>query len=51
MWIGSLIVLGWTLGREWKVVEQYTSIVEYGVLAAVVVGVLWLLWRRWRQQP
>jgi membrane protein DedA with SNARE-associated domain len=43
--IGSLIVLGWTLGREWKAVERYTSIVEYGVLAAVVVGVLWLLYR------
>ena len=48
LWIGSLIVLGWTLGREWQMVERYTSIVEYAVLAALVVGVLWLLWRRWR---
>jgi membrane protein DedA with SNARE-associated domain len=51
LWIGSLIVLGWTLGREWRMVERYSSIVEYVVLAAVVVGVFWLLWRRWRQLP
>ena len=51
MWIGLLIVFGWILGREWDVVERYTSIVEYAVLAAVGVGVLWFLWRRWRQLP
>lgn len=51
LWTGSLIVLGWTLGREWELVQRYTLIVEYGVLAAVIIGVLWLLWRRWRQQP
>ncbi len=51
LWIGSLIVLGWILGREWDVVQRYTSVVEYAVLTAVIVGVLWFLWRRWRQLP
>ena len=51
LWIGLLTVFGWILGREWEVVERYTSIVEYAVLAAVVAGVLWFLWRRWRQLP
>ncbi len=49
LWNGSLVVLGWILGREWELVERYASIIGYAVLAVVVVGLLWFLWGRWRQ--
>jgi hypothetical protein len=29
-------------------VELYASFIGYAVLAAVVLGVIWLLWRRWK---
>jgi membrane protein DedA with SNARE-associated domain len=45
-WTGSLIVLGWILGREWELVERYTSIIGYAVLAALILGFVWLLWQR-----
>lgn len=40
------ITLGWLLGNQWMVVEQYTHILEYAVIAAVVLAVLWLVRRR-----
>ena len=46
LWSGSLIVLGWILGREWELVERYTSIIGYAVLAALILGFVWLLWQR-----
>ena len=45
-WTGSLIVLGWILGREWELVERYASIIGYAVLAALILGFVWLLWQR-----
>jgi membrane protein DedA with SNARE-associated domain len=46
LWTGSLIVLGWILGREWELVERYASIIGYAVLAALILGFVWLLWQR-----
>jgi membrane protein DedA with SNARE-associated domain len=46
LWNGGFIVLGLLLGSNWPVVKQYSSIIEYTVLAAVACGVLLLLWRR-----
>ncbi len=46
LWNGTFIVLGWVLGAQWTLVEQYAQIVEYVVLAAIVGGILWFLWRR-----
>ena len=48
LWNGAFIILGWMLGAQWASVKQYAPIVEYTVLAAMVGGILWLLWRRWR---
>jgi membrane protein DedA with SNARE-associated domain len=48
LWNGALIGLGWVLGAEWTLVKQYAPVVEYAVLAAVVVGISWFVWRRWR---
>ncbi len=47
-WNGGFIALGLLLGSNWPVVKQYSSIIEYTVLAAIVTGVILLLWRRWK---
>ena len=47
-WTGSLVVLGWVLGRRWRLVELYASFIAFGVLVVLVLGSLWFLWRRWR---
>jgi membrane protein DedA with SNARE-associated domain len=47
LWTGALVGLGWALGSRWRMVELYASFIGYAVLAAVVLGVIWLLWRRW----
>ncbi len=48
LWNGGFIVLGLLLGSNWPVVKEYASIIEYAALAAIVGGVLLLLWRRWK---
>jgi membrane protein DedA with SNARE-associated domain len=48
LWNGIFICLGWILGANYELVEQYAPIVEYAVLAAIALAVLWFVWRRWR---
>jgi membrane protein DedA with SNARE-associated domain len=48
LWTGTLIGLGWALGKRWRMVEVYASFVGLAVLAVVVVVVSRRLWRRWR---
>jgi membrane protein DedA with SNARE-associated domain len=50
LWTGTLVSLGWALGSRWRMAELYASFIGYAVLAAVAVGVIWLLWRRWKAQ-
>jgi membrane protein DedA with SNARE-associated domain len=50
LWTGALVGLGWALGSRWRMAELYASFIGYAVLAAVAVGVIWLLWRRWKAQ-
>jgi membrane protein DedA with SNARE-associated domain len=50
LWTGMLVGLGWTLGRRWRMVELYTSIIGYAVLAALILGLLWFLWRRGKER-
>jgi membrane protein DedA with SNARE-associated domain len=47
-WTGTLVGLGWTLGRRWRVVEFYASFLALAVLVLLALGVLWFLWRRLR---
>ena len=42
--------LGWALGSQWTLVEQYEPIVKYVVLAALVGGIIWFVWRRWKER-
>ena len=40
VWNSALIGLGWALGDRWQQARQYTTYVEYAVLAALVAGVV-----------
>lgn len=42
--------LGWALGSQWMLVEQYEPIVKYAVLAALAGGIIWFVWRRWKER-
>ena len=48
-WNAAFVGLGWALGRQWRLVQPYTHVLEYAVLAAVGGMVLWFLWRRRRR--
>ncbi len=48
IWNAMLIGLGWALGAQWTLVGEYASIVQYPVLAAIALGLLWFAWRRLR---
>jgi membrane protein DedA with SNARE-associated domain len=48
IWNAMLIGLGWALGAQWTLVEQYARNVEYVVLALVALAIAWFLWRRLR---
>ena len=50
LWNGAFIGLGWALGSQWRLVEQYASILEYVGLAVVAVAIVWLVWRRWKER-
>jgi len=47
-WNAGFVGLGWELGARWALVRQYASSVEYVMLIAMVVVILWFLWRRWK---
>lgn len=44
----AFIGLGWTLSSQWELVERYTSLVNYVVLAVIVGGIIWFVWHRWK---
>ncbi len=48
IWNAGFTFLGLLLGSNWPVVKQYSSIIEYSVLALLIVGILVLIWRRWK---
>jgi membrane protein DedA with SNARE-associated domain len=48
LWNGGFIFLGLLLGSNWPVVKEYSSIIEYSVLAILIMGIFVLIWRRWR---
>jgi membrane protein DedA with SNARE-associated domain len=48
LWNGAFVIFGWVLGARWAVVQEYATIAERITLIALIVGVLWFLWRRWK---
>lgn len=50
IWNGMFIALGWALSSQWGLVREYTSLIEYAVLAVVAVVILRFAWRRLRKR-
>jgi membrane protein DedA with SNARE-associated domain len=50
LWNASFIGLGWALVRQWVIVERYASIINYAVLAALAVVIIWFVWSRWKRK-
>ncbi|GAB3049515.1 DedA family protein [Intrasporangium mesophilum] len=51
MWNGLLIGLGWVLGARYRLVDQYSWVLDWAVGITVVVVVGWLVVRRLRRGP
>ena len=43
-----LVGLGWWLGSQWELVEQYVPFAEYAVIAAIAGVIVRFVWRRWK---
>ena len=50
LWNGALIGLGYALGTQYQVIEQYSRFLNYAVYAALGLAVLWLAIRRVRRR-
>lgn len=48
IWNTIFVLSGFLLGENWHIVEEYASILQYVVIAAVVIGVAWFLYARIR---
>lgn len=48
VWNGVFVVAGFVLGEQWHVVEAYADVLQYVVIAAVAVGVVWFVVARVR---
>ena len=46
LWNTIFILAGYFLGENWHVVERYSSILQYVVLVALALGILWFILRR-----
>lgn len=49
LWNAFFVGLGWWLGSQWELVERYAKVIEYVVLAALALGIVWFLGRRWKK--
>ncbi|MCS5729039.1 DedA family protein [Herbiconiux moechotypicola] len=49
IWNTVFILAGFWLGEQWHVVEQYTDVLQYVVIGAVVLAVLWFVVARVRK--
>ena len=43
-----LVLAGYLLGSQWKTVGQYSNVLNYAIVAAIVLAVAWLVVRRLR---
>ncbi|PKP59230.1 MAG: alkaline phosphatase [Candidatus Altiarchaeales archaeon HGW-Altiarchaeales-1] len=41
IWCGILVYLGYLLNQNWSMIEQYTSILDYVFILAVIIFVIW----------
>jgi membrane protein DedA with SNARE-associated domain len=50
LWNGALVALGWTLGENWHLIEEYVGWLQYVVAAVVAVLVIRFVWLRIRKR-
>ena len=50
IWNGLLVTLGALLGTQYKLVEQYSNLLNYAVYLAVAAGLVWLVVRYLRRR-
>ncbi len=50
IWNTVLIGLGWILGDNWNVVEEYVGYFQYVVLAVVLAGIGWFIYKKLQQR-
>ena len=48
LWNTIFVLAGFFLGEAWPVIERYADILQYIVIAAVLIGVAWFLYVRIR---
>jgi membrane protein DedA with SNARE-associated domain len=48
LWNTIFVLAGFFLGEAWPVIERYADILQYVVIAAVLIGVAWFLYVRIR---
>lgn len=51
VWNTALIYAGYQLRDNWEDVEPVLSVAQYVVIALILVGIGWLVSRRWRVPP
>jgi membrane protein DedA with SNARE-associated domain len=50
LWNGALVSLGWALGENWHLIEEYVGWLQYVVAAVVAVLVIRFVWLRVRNR-
>ncbi|MET4591035.1 DedA family protein [Arthrobacter sp. 754] len=50
LWNGTLIGLGFLLGTQYRLIEQYSRFLNYAVYGALALSVAWLVVRRIRRR-
>jgi membrane protein DedA with SNARE-associated domain len=50
VWNTTLIGIGWILGDNWDVVEEYIGYLQYVVILAVLLGVAWFIYMKLKQR-
>jgi membrane protein DedA with SNARE-associated domain len=48
LWNGALVGLGWALGENWHVIEEYVGWLQYVVIAVAAFLVVRFVWQRLR---
>jgi membrane protein DedA with SNARE-associated domain len=49
-WVIGLTLLGEAVGANWKSLERHLHVVDYVIVAAVIVGIVWLIMRSARSR-
>lgn len=50
LWNSIWITIGALLGEQWEQAKAWTAIIDYAVYGALLVGLIWLLRKLWRNR-